>query len=193
MATQFPPRSKRTKRRTTTFSPVFAASSFTIRILGEVPENDDDLVPDVLGFLLLLDLRAVDLPLSGDHLGRDVLAPQGDGRRRGDLVREVFGELPEFRRVGDEVRLAVHLDQDADAAVVVHVGLDQPLGRFAAGAFVGLGRPLLAQQVDGLLQLTARRRQRPLAVHHPGARAGPELGHQLRWNLFHDRHAPHSS
>src|SRR2546427_6568174 len=68
------------------------------------------------------------------------------------------------------------------------VGLDQPLGRLASGARVGLGGALLPQHVHRLLEVAARLLERALAVHHSGARAGPELGHPFRTDFFHARH-----
>ena len=71
---------------------------------------------------------------------------------------------------------------------MVHVVADQPLRGHALRPFLGLGRPLLAQHVDGLLQIAARLLERLLAVHHAGARAGAQLRHELCRNLFHNRH-----
>src|SRR5439155_9727503 len=66
----------------------------------------DDLLFDGLGLFLLRHLGEIDLPLLGDHVGRDVLATHGDRRRGRDLVRQVLGELLELLGVGDEVGLA---------------------------------------------------------------------------------------
>src|SRR2546427_5143632 len=70
----------------------------------------------------------------------------------------------------------------------MHIRGDEALRRLAAGPLVGLGGALFAQQVDGLLDVTARFLECLLAVHHAGARPGAELRHQLRGNLFHSRH-----
>ena len=43
------------------------------------------------------------------------------------LHGKVMGEIAEVRRAGDEVRFAVDLDDGADAASTVDVGLDQAL------------------------------------------------------------------
>src|SRR5581483_7821107 len=48
---------------------------------------------------------------------------------------------PEVVGARHEIRLAIQLHQHAHPAVEVHVRLDQPLGRGAARALVGLGRP----------------------------------------------------
>src|SRR5205823_4119165 len=81
------------------------------------------------------------------------------------------------------------LHQQADLAVVVHVVADQAFGRFAPGSFIGLGRAFGAEYVDGLLQVAGRLFVGLLAVHHAGAGPGAQRRHQLRRNLFHDRHA----
>src|SRR5881296_3664361 len=69
------------------------------------------------------------------------------------------------------------------------IGSDPPLRRLAPGALFGLRRALLAQIVDGLLQVAAGLLQSGFAVHHARAGLGAQLGHQFCGNLFHGRHA----
>jgi len=63
---------------------------------------------------------------------------------------DVLGELGEVLGTGYEVGLAVDLDEGAQAAVVVDVGLDEPLRGGALGFFGGHCDPFLAEDVFGL-------------------------------------------
>ena len=85
----------------------------------------------------------------------------------GDLAREV-GEVVV---PGDEVGLAVDLDERADLAVEVDVAARRALGRCALAALGGLGLALHAQQLDRLLGVAVGLLERLLAVHHPRAGA----------------------
>jgi len=80
----------------------------------------------------------------------------------------------------DEVRLAVHLDEDANLAVVVDVVADDAFRRRAASALLGLGDSLRAKVLDRLVHVAAGLLERLLALHHAGARAGAKLGDVLR-------------
>ena len=92
------------------------------------------------------ELRAVDLLLLLEHVGRHVLAadvPRIGGR---DVQRQLLHERLEVVGARDEVGLAVHLDEHADLAAHVDVAADDALARGAARALGGRGEPLLAQQ-----------------------------------------------
>src|SRR2546430_3801259 len=153
----------------------------------------DDLGADVLGLFLLDYLGLVHLALPLNQLRGQLLDPHGERVRRRDVHGQVAGQCLEVLGAGHEVRFAIELDQHTDLAVVMQVGADQPFGRFASRALVGLGRAFLAQQVDRLLHVAARLLERALAVHHPRTGAGAQLGHELRRNVFHRRHplTPH--
>jgi hypothetical protein len=92
--------------------------------------------------------------------------------RRGRLVERYRNDTAhqplEIVVSRDEIRLRVDLDDHADQ--ILDRCADQSVGGDAA-AFLGrLGEPLLAQPVDGGLDVAVRFGQRVLAVHH--ARAG---------------------
>src|SRR3954454_782769 len=89
---------------------------------------------------------------------------------RGDVQRDVAGEGDEVVVAGDEVRVAVDLEEHADLAVGVDVGLHGALGGLAAGELGGTGDALLAQPGHGGVDVPAVLGQPILAVHH--ARAG---------------------
>src|SRR3954447_20877798 len=142
-------------------------------------EEDDLLVPltqlaleRLLASLLghIVELLGVDallglLGILGDLVNRD---PPGRPRR-GNVQRHVLGERDEVFVGGDEVGVAVDLDQRAELAVGVDVGLDGALGRLAAGELADLVAHLDPDDLDGLVHVAAGLGQRGLAVHHPRA------------------------
>src|SRR5205807_184844 len=84
-------------------------------------------------------------------VGRGAVGLAYRGRiRRGDLLRHVVRQRLEVRRAGDEVRLAVDLDDHADLARMVDVRLDDSLARLTSGALRYLGKPLFAEERPGL-------------------------------------------
>jgi transcriptional antiterminator Rof (Rho-off) len=89
-----------------------------------VDDAVDHLLRLALGQRLLAQQRALTLDLRGV----EVLAAHAARAHRRDLHRHVGAELLEVRVLGDEVRLAVDLEQHADAAVAVHVRGDHALG-----------------------------------------------------------------
>ena len=95
--------------------------------------------------------------------------------RPADLDRQVADELLELVGPGDEVRLAVDLDQDADAAAGVDVARDEALAGVAAGLLRGRGETPLAKQGDGLVEVAVGLDERVLAVHEAGAGALAQL------------------
>src|SRR3954453_2070752 len=142
-------------------------------------EEDDLLVPlaqlaleRLLASLLghIVELLGVDallglLGVLGDLVNRD---PPGR-RRRGNVQRHVLGERDEVFVGGDEVGVAVDLDQRAELAVGVDVGLDRALGRLAAGELADLVAHLDPDDLDGLVHVAAGLGEGGLAVHHPRA------------------------
>src|SRR4051794_7719224 len=87
-----------------------------------------------------------------------------------DVQRDVPGERGEVLVARDEVGVAVDLDEHADLAVGVDVGLDRALGGLAAGELRGAGDALLAQPGDGRVDVAPGLLEGLLAVHHPRAR-----------------------
>ena len=90
-------------------------------------------------------------------------------RRRGDVQREVLGELDEVLVLGDEVGVALDLDQHADLAGGVHVGLNRALGVLAPGELAELVAHLDPEQLRGLVDVALGLDEGVLAVHHAGA------------------------
>src|SRR3954452_12538463 len=142
-------------------------------------EQDDLLVPLAqlaLGRLVtrllghVLELLGVDallglLGLFGHLVDRD----PPDARRRRDVQGDVLRERDEVLVGGHEVGVAVDLDERAELAVGVDVGLDRALGRLAAGELADLVAHLDPDDLDGLVHVAAGLGQRGLAVHHPRA------------------------
>src|SRR5579885_2546972 len=127
----------------------------------------DDALDHLLGLALLARLRGVDLPLGR----RDVFAADVARRGRRHLQRQVVHELLELGCLGDEVGLAVHLDEDADLPARVDVGTDRTVGGRAHRLLRRLGEPPLAQQPERALEVAAALRKRLLAVEQAGAGA----------------------
>src|SRR5712691_61501 len=78
----------------------------------------DDPVDHVIGFAGLARLRLEDLAFELDLLGGNLVAGDEPRRRRTrDVQAQILRQLPELVGVRDEVRLAVHLGEDADGVV----------------------------------------------------------------------------
>ena len=113
---------------------------------------------------------------------RDVArARVAEGVVRGDPVSQLLGERPEVLGSRHEVRLAVDLEEHG--ALERDVGDDETLGRGAAGLRGRGGQTLLAEDLLGLFEVALRLHQRLLAIHHPGARFGAQVGHELGRDL----------
>ena len=95
-----------------------------------------------------------------------------DEKRRGggDLQRHVLHEGAEAFVAGDEVGLAIDLDQHADLVADVDVGADHAFLGFTAGLLGGGRGALLAEDRFGGGEIALRFDEGFLAVHH--ARAG---------------------
>src|SRR5215470_13128399 len=126
----------------------------------------DDLVEHLGGLLLVRHLAAVDLALLLEHGRRHLFACHVCGVRRGHLHREVADELAECVRLRHEVRLAVDLDQGAQLAVRMQIGVDDAFLRLAPFALLGIGQALLPQVLGGGVEVAVRGCQSSLAVHH---------------------------
>src|SRR4051812_35303772 len=136
----------------------------------------DDPLDDVVGLALLTGLCVEDLALGLACLRVDVVDGYDEWRRwrAGDVDRDLVRELPELVATGDEVRLALDLDQDADLPGRVEVGGHDAL---AGGASAALRRGRLAlhaQDLDRLVEVALGLGQGGLAVHDPGTCALPE-------------------
>jgi hypothetical protein len=102
----------------------------------------------------------------------------------GDRVGQRLGQCDEVGGLGDEVGLALELDQ-AHGVVVGGDG-DGALGVLTVGAVVGLAQAPLAQQLLGALGVAVGLLEGLLGVHHPCASGlaqglyilGGEVGHR---------------
>ena len=96
---------------------------------------------------------------------------------RGDPVGELLRERPEVLRAGDEVGLAIDLDEHR--ALDRDVRNDEPLGSRAPGLGGRGGEALLAKDLARFVEVALRFHERLLAVHHPGAGFGAQVGYEL--------------
>ena len=90
----------------------------------------------------------------------------GFGRDGGS--HDLVGQRLELRVLGDEVRLAVQLDEHAVP------GRDQTFGRGALGALADILGALDPQRLDGLVEVAVGFHQRVLAVEHSGTGQLPQ-------------------
>src|SRR5207253_1476290 len=127
-----------------------------------------------LGLLLVTRLSLEDGTLPLEHVGRDVFAAKIAWIGRGDVHGNLVCQLAELLVAGDEVTLAVDLDQHPELLVVVHICFHDPLARGPGGLGAGFGHALLAQPVLCLLEIATSRLQGALGVHHAGARRLPQ-------------------
>src|ERR1700722_3792616 len=130
-----------------------------------------DLVDQVLGLPALAHLLLEDAALALDTVGRDAVLVHAHRVGRGDMLGDLLDQGLELGVPGDEIGLAVDLDEDADLAVVMDIGADNTLAGDLAGALLGLDRALGAEPLGGLIHIAVGLFQCLLRVHH--ARAGP--------------------
>ena len=92
-----------------------------------------------------------------------------------NLVGQTIRERPEVGRPSHEIGLAVHFDENrclrSDARD------HEPFGRDAVRLARRGGEPPLAEDLLGFLEVAGGLDERPLAVHHPDARLGAQVGH----------------
>src|SRR4051812_48093537 len=136
----------------------------------------DDPLDDVVGLALLTGLCFEDLPLGLACLRVDVVDGYDEWRRwrAGDVDRDLVRELLELVATGDEVGLALHLDQDADSPGRVDVGGHDALARGPSAALRRGRLALYAQDLDRPVEVAIGIGERRLAVHDPSARAIPQ-------------------
>src|SRR6185436_15078714 len=79
----------------------------------------------------------------------------------------------------DEVGLAVDLDERAELGAGVDVGVHEAVLGVAALTLLGVGQPLLAQELDGGVEVAIAGLQGRLAIHDASARAVAQLHHRL--------------
>src|SRR3990172_3924111 len=124
--------------------------------------------------------------LVGVALGavRDLLSGKVARVSGRDLQGYRLSEFAEVLRAGDEIRLAVYLDQRAEAAVVVNVRLHD-----AFRLLGGHGEALRAQDLLRLIEIAPGLFERVLAVEHAGAGQLAQFFHgssrdgHIRWLL----------
>src|SRR5271165_1313438 len=152
----------------------------------------DDPLTHVLG--LVGRLLLIDPHLGLALLGRNVLPTHvPDGGRGGDLHGDIARETHEFIVLGDEVGIAVHLEQHPDLGPGMHVRLHDALSRRSLTEILDLLPLLHAQDLDRLLDVTLRLGERLLAVHHAGARPLTQSLHVLRADLNGAHESPTSA
>src|SRR4051794_8753235 len=117
----------------------------------------------------VVELARRDAELLGAGVLRDLLLGHIERLGGGDVQGDVADEGDEVLVARDEVGVAVDLDERADLAVGVDVGLHGALGGLAPGELGGAGDALLAQPRDRGVDVAAGLGQGLLAVHHPRA------------------------
>ncbi len=96
-----------------------------------------------------------------------------------------MAKLLESFGAGHEIAFAVDFDDHADFSAGMNVVADEALGGLARGFLGRGGLTLLAQDVDGLLDVGIGLDERGAAIAEAGVGPLPEFLHELGWN-FHD-------
>jgi len=130
-----------------------------------------------------LGLFLVNFPLAVQGFLRHFLAAQESRVERGHVHGHVVAQALEVRRARDEIALAIHLDQHADLPARVDIGAHQPFGRRPLRFLGGRGLALLAQDVDGLLDIAFGFHERIAAGSEARASAVAQFLHQLRGDI----------
>src|SRR5436190_3302721 len=133
----------------------------------------DDPLDDGVGLSLLARLRLEHEALGLPDLLGDLIRGHVRGRRRrpGDVDRHLPGELLKLVAPGDEIGLALHLDQHPHLSRGVDVRGDDALAGGPAASLGSRRLALDAEDLDRLLDVAAGLGERRLAVHDPGAGA----------------------
>src|SRR5690606_30327670 len=148
--------------------------------LEDLEPADVDLLADLAGHV-------------GDGLAERAAALEGErvqrvevgGALAEDEVGDLVGESGEVLVARDEVGLGVDLDDHAEGLVVSRGGGDDALGGLAVGALVGDLLTLLAEDLDGGVEVAVGFGEGLLAVHHPDAGAVAEALDVLGGNRAH--------
>src|SRR5262249_27611799 len=104
------------------------------------------------------------------------------------LGRNLAHEALELLVAGDEIGLGIDLDEGSARALDREP--DQAFRGDATRLLGGSGKTLLAQPVEGALEVALRLGQRLLAIHHAGPGLLPKLLDQRRSDLGHDVSTP---
>src|SRR5450759_3681555 len=145
----------------------------------------DDLRPDVLGLLVGGLVRQQGGVLRLQVRGGDLVYVHVGWGEAGDLDCQVVDQLLELLGPRDEVRLAVDLDEDADAPARMDVAGDEAIAHFAVALLGGRGQAALAEEDYGLLEIAVRLFEGVLAVHETGAGALAKLLDVARGEVRH--------
>jgi hypothetical protein len=111
-------------------------------------------------------------------LGRISRARDAESVVSRDAVGQLLRELAKSLRSGDEVGLAIDLDQDG--SLDRHVRHHEALAGHATGLARGRREALLAKDRAGRLEIALGLDERLLALHHSDARFGAQVRHHFR-------------
>ena len=154
------------------------ATSWASCVVATVEHDDDGVHPATVllvevgvdhlagRHLDALDATDLDVLLEGDLEVVDAVLVVVDRPAGRDGVSELLGRRDEVRVLGDEVGLALELDDGRRAVGRGHG--DDALGVLPVRAVDGLGEALLAKQLGGGLEVAVGLLEGALRVHHPG-------------------------
>src|SRR5579863_6540118 len=115
-------------------------------------------------------LRAVNIPLRRQHLRRHFFTANVTWIERRNMHRDIMAQVLKRFRPRHEVRLAVNLDEHTNLPARVDVTSHEPFAGLAL-RFLSRGRlPLLPQNLDGLLDVSACFHKRRAAIAESRAR-----------------------
>src|SRR3954470_10686996 len=143
----------------------------------------DDFLDNLRSFASRRSLRAVDFLLALVVLRRDILT--ADVLRIGccDVHRDVVQQLFEIVSAGNEVALAIELEQHSDLAASMDIARHRPFICASRSFLASRGYPLLAQNNHRLLDVAVRLGKSILAVANGGAGLVAQLFNHLCVNV----------
>src|SRR6266852_2841671 len=130
-------------------------------------------------------LCGINLALFLEHLGRHIFAPHVARIYCRDVHGHIVTQLLERIGARHEIAFTIDLHDHADLSPGMNVVANQPFGRFARRFLRRRGLAPLAQNVNGLGQVSAGLHQRGAAIAEPCVGPLSQFLHKLGWN-FHN-------
>jgi hypothetical protein len=143
----------------------------------------DDFLDDLLGLAGGASLGQIDFAFAVEHFRSDVFAAHVARIDSGDVHGDVVAKLLEGIGARDEIAFAIDFDDHADFSASMNIVADEAFGGFARGFLGRGGLTLFAEDVDGLLDVTAGFDQGSTTIAEPRVGEFSEFFYELGWNV----------